>query len=552
MADQGILMDLSDAIWSAHSPQQSDILNSSENQCRQESGHVVRRGDNWTFTTTKHQFTPSGNGLGPTAHRLPGRDNKATKQTKRTKRQTRFQAKGSHVEKVALVRQLDKELCALAEYIKARNPRPLSPIHKLSTHIETDSREKKRKAPEEDDDPNKRIRSESPERPLPPINTETPAPGTTPIPNPVTNLRFRKMPGTPEEATAGMRTSVGVIQMTNGQQYTAPPKEGFPHPECVESPLRNTTDLNRAAWAGVKGHKAFIRVYRAKYAANTRDVVAKLAFVIKCLVDTPRVIISPPDEREKLDERHAAPWNFMVSELTEEAHKTLIAQGWWSTPTITFYIFDFNLRLPRYIMTLQNLCLAQDEDETRKFVARLVKDKLKSLKEAVDFLAKHSGGDTKAATDALDTIEVRALEITLPGPGEVTDLLWNVYFTPPSTIDFFRLLEWTAGIRTLTFPSNLHGTGVPRVGPDQLFCIGCKGYDHPTGLCPLPLILGWFGVTTKSITADDKTLSKADERNERNNDKKSKSGQGSRAGGGGNKNRGGNGNRKDFRRRNYN
>ncbi|KAJ7689377.1 hypothetical protein B0H16DRAFT_1487232 [Mycena metata] len=338
--------------------------------------------------------------------------------------------------------------------------------------------------------------------------------------------------GSPSDATTGMRTNAGVIQMTNGQQYTAP-AEGFPRPQCVESALRNTTDRNRADWAEVKDPKGFVRVYRAKYSANARDTVSKLTYVIPKLVDTPKVIISPPTAREELNERLPAPWNFLISGINPAALKKLIDQGWWSTPTITFYVFDYNVPLPRYIMTLQNLCTPSDP-EACKAVARLVKDKLKSIKEASEFLAKHSAAsDAKEAEGALDIIEAKPLEIALPG-GE-TDLLWNIYFTPPKSIDFFRLLEWTTAARDLTYDTALHGTGVPRVGSDQFFCQGCKGYDHPSGLCPLPRITGWFGAPLQSVSADDKTLGKADERNERK-DKMSKGGKGPKAGGNGSRN----------------
>ncbi|KAJ7038704.1 hypothetical protein C8F04DRAFT_1179381 [Mycena alexandri] len=328
---------------------------------------------------------------------------------------------------------------------------------------------------------------------------------------------------TSEDATAGMRTTAGVIQMTNGQQYTAPPTGGFPRPECVESPLRNTTDRNRADWGAEKGPKGFVRVYRANSSTP------------------PESSSAPPTAREELEERLPAPWNFLVTDIAADALKKLTDQGWWSTPTITFYVFGPDIPLPRYIMTLQNLCTGADH-EACKFVARIVTDKLKSLKEASEFLIKHSAAGDKDAESALDTIEAKPLEIALPG-GE-SDLVWNIYFTPPKSIDFFRLLEWTSSARKLTYDTARHGTGVPRVGRDQLFCIGCKGYDHPTGLCPLPRLVGWFGAPLQSVSADDKTLSKADERNERNDNKKSKGGKGPRTGGNGHRS----GNRNSRRR----
>ena len=122
--------------------------------------------------------------------------------------------------------------------------------------------------------------------------------------------------------------------MTNGQQYTAPPPSGFPRPQCLESPLRNTTDHNRAVWAAQTGPKGWVRVYRGKYEANARDTVSKLKFVIARLVDAPALVISPPTAREDLEERLPAPWHFLISSIPEESLKQLTAQGVWSTPKI--------------------------------------------------------------------------------------------------------------------------------------------------------------------------------------------------------------------------
>ncbi|KAJ7141888.1 hypothetical protein C8R43DRAFT_1200390 [Mycena crocata] len=239
-------------------------------------------------------------------------------------------------------------------------------IAKLSDHIDTDSRPGKRKAPPpaEDGENNtsKRVRSASVEPPPPNFpTTDLPPRPPTPPPPPKPPLHFRKKTtmdtGTDNlgNSTAGMRAEGGVIQMTNGQQYTAPPANiGFVRPQCVESPWRNTTDRNRADWGAQDGPKGWIRLYRAKYVPNARDSILKLLFVIPRLVDAPKVVISPPTAREELDERLPAPWNFLISSIPEASLKTLTDQCVWSTPTITFLVFTFDMPIPRYIMTLQN------------------------------------------------------------------------------------------------------------------------------------------------------------------------------------------------------
>ncbi|KAJ7803832.1 hypothetical protein B0H13DRAFT_2687632 [Mycena leptocephala] len=373
---------------------------------------------------------------------------------------------------------------------------------KLSPYIETDSRPEKRKNRDSlpGEESHKRLRSasvEPPPQPLapvdPPLNPESPDPEPTP-PAPKPPLRFRKNKTMDTDAT--LKMSAGVVQMTNGQQYTAKPPSGFPMTQCMESPWRNASPLNKAAWAEVKGPKGWLRVYRAKYTPNPRDVISKLSFVIKRLVKAPEVLIAPPTSVEDLEERLPAPWNFLLSSISEESLQKLIDGGLWSTPTISFFVFPYEMPLPNYIMTIQNLT-ANDDEEGTKFVARTVKEKLKSIKEASDFVINHcSKDDKKAAADFLDTIQPRPSRSPSPGAGQ----------TSSSTS------TWTSSARTIRYDTVSHGSGVARTGRDQLFCVGCKGYDHPTGLCPILCIIGIFLTIHKLAGDDNATLQKSDER----------------------------------------
>ncbi|KAJ7077989.1 hypothetical protein B0H15DRAFT_804968 [Mycena belliarum] len=386
------------------------------------------------------------------------------------------------------------------------------PQAKLSIHIDTDSRPLKRKSRNaaQDLDTSKCLRSTSVEPPPHSLasGSNGPAPASpgsesrpaepvtenTPVAQPHKSLpNFHKNRRMDTEApAAAVRLSEGVMTMPNGQQYTAPPPGGFPVPQCVESPWRNTSDRNRADWGAEPGPKGWVRVYRAKYNANARETVEKLRFVIPRLVDAPGVIISPPTAREELDERLPPPGTS---------------------------------RFP-YIMTLQNFSCTDDE-EANKFVAGTVQAKLKSIKEASEFLAKHSSetdaaAAAKAAADTIDSIHAKSLEIALPGGGK--DVVWNIYCLPPPSIDFFNFLEWCSAARGLTYDTARFGTGVPRMARDQLFCVGCKSYDHPMGLCPYPRIVGWFGPSLNSLASDDKTLRAAEEQAEKKNPKGGKGG----------------------------
>ncbi|KAF8135317.1 hypothetical protein K438DRAFT_1997359 [Mycena galopus ATCC 62051] len=404
------------------------------------------------------------------------------------------------------------------------------PHPKLSDHIDTDSRPNKRKSRSSDaatDDSSKRLRSASVEPPPHPIivsevppaaDTERVEPPLDPAHKPIPkSLHFSKTISPMGDATQNtnrFQAIQGVTQLTNGQQYTTPPEGGFAIPQMVESPFRNTSDNTRNAWAATEGPKGFLRVYRAKYDPNPRELVQKLNFVIPRLVAAPALRISPPAVHEILSERLAAPWHFLISSIPKESLDTLTGQGVWSTPTVTFLVFPYDMPLPRYIMTLQNFTIF-DEDEGLKFIRATILTKLKAIKGATEALAANAPSPEKAsaAVDSLDTLEVKSLNIALPG-GK-SDTVWNIYFTPPPHLPLFNLMDWSTKVRTLTFETDHHGTGVPRQGALQLFCVGCKSYDHPAGLCSLPRTPSWFGDVPKSESADDSTLLKADEKAEK-------------------------------------
>ncbi|KAJ7601806.1 hypothetical protein FB45DRAFT_970138, partial [Roridomyces roridus] len=195
---------------------------------------------------------------------------------------------------------------------------------------------------------------------------------------------------TPNTATANKYQALqGVTTKTNGQQYTTPPAAGSRFPETMEKFTRNMTDKNILDFEATEGNKGWVRVYRASYDPNPRETVQRLKHVIPRLVDAPTLMISPPTAAEELRERLPAPWHFLISSIPEKSLKILTDQTVWSTPTITFMVFQYAPALPRYIMTLKNL-LIFDYEEGVKFVRDTVIALIKSLPKAIDFLVNHS------------------------------------------------------------------------------------------------------------------------------------------------------------------
>ncbi|KAJ7806637.1 hypothetical protein B0H14DRAFT_2610297 [Mycena olivaceomarginata] len=285
----------------------------------------------------------------------------------------------------------------------------------------------------------------------------------------------------------------GVTQLTNSQQHTTPPEGGFPAIHLLESPLRNTMDHNRNAWAAITGLKGWVCTFCPKYDPNPWDIVQKLKYVIPRLVNASNVIISPPTAQENLTERSPTLWHFLISSLSKASLKKLTDEGFWSTPTITFIVIPYDTPLPKHIMTLQNFTIF-DHEEGIKFIRATVLTKLKAISSTVDALAP--------------------LDIVLAG-GKA-DTVWNIYFTVPPTLSLSHYLMWTQAAHSIKYETDNFGTGIARTGEVQFRCGGCGSYDHLVGLCWAPRLVGWFGEQPKSTTSDDATLFDADEKTERN------------------------------------
>ncbi|KAJ7792968.1 hypothetical protein B0H14DRAFT_3561552 [Mycena olivaceomarginata] len=401
---------------------------------------------------------------------------------------------------------------------------------------------------------NKRLRSASVEplpQPLivPPTAKVTPA---TANPDPkaiLKSLHFTKATMANNSTDSNRYQAIqGVTQLTNSQQYTMPPDEGFPAIHLLESPLHNTTDHNRNAWATVSGPKGWVHTYCPKYDPNPREVVQKLKYVIPLLVDVSNMIISPPTARENPTECSPAPWHFLISSLPEVLLKKLTDQVLWSMPTIIFIIL-YDTPLPRYIMSLQNFTIF-DHEEGIHFICATIMAKLKAIRNTVDALVVNAAIDTTAAEACLDTIVVKPLDIALPG-GK-TDTVWNVYFpplwrgrladvwksirtatritdpfpeptsranpssSPPPTLSLSNYLKWMQAACSIKYKTDNFGTGVARTGEDQFTCGGCRSYDHPVGLCWAQHLIGWFGEQPKSLTSEDATLLDANGKVEKN------------------------------------
>lgn len=273
----------------------------------------------------------------------------------------------------------------------------------------------------------------------------------------------------------------------------ATPAGGFPIPQLGESTWRNVAQVLKEKWPQKEGAKAWVRTYRARYETNAQNSVSKLKDVITKIIgesDADTLVVSTPTTAVELIERLPPPWHFLISGIPPEAIERLIRLRVCSSAEISCFFVPFEQPLPTYAFTLENFSFP-DSENTNKEIGEIVKDTIRSNPAVMQFI--HDNIPLPDAEAALRTIEsVRVSSLCLALSKSAKETVWNVYFDSPPAFTLKQYFDWTNLMRTFFYISEDYGYGTARQDA-QFVCMGCKSFDHPTGLCPFPKLPGWFG-----------------------------------------------------------
>jgi hypothetical protein len=291
----------------------------------------------------------------------------------------------------------------------------------------------------------------------------------------------------------------GVRTLNSSFRITATPTGGFPTPQLGQSTWCNVSQILKEKWPQKEGAKAWVRTYRAKHESNAQSTIAKLKDAITKIIgdsDVESLVVSTPTTAVKLIERLPPPWHFLISGIPPEAIERLVCLQVCSSPEISCFFIPFEQPLPTYALTLENFSFP-NSDATNKAIAEIVKDTIRSNPDILQYI--HENIPFPDAEAALRTIEsVRVSSLNLAHSKTMKETVWNVYFESPPNFTLKQYFDWTNLLHTFFYISEDYGYGTA-CQDDQFMCVGCKSFDHPTGLCPFPKILGWFGPT---ITED--------------------------------------------------
>ncbi|KAG1882492.1 hypothetical protein F4604DRAFT_1921682 [Suillus subluteus] len=252
----------------------------------------------------------------------------------------------------------------------------------------------------------------------------------------------------------------GVRMLDSGFRITATLWEASPPPQLGQSTWCNISQILKEKWPQKEGAKV-----------------------------TPTAAV-------ELIKRLPPPWHFLVSDIPPEVIERLICLQVCSSPEISCFFIPFKQPLPTYAFTLENFSFP-DSESTNKVITEIIKDTIHSNPEILQFI--HDNIPFPNAEAALRTVKsVKVSSLILAHSKTVKETVWNIYFESPPAFTLKQYFNWTNLLQTFFYISEDYGYGIA-CQDAQFTCVGCKSFDHPTGLCPFPKIPGWFG---PSITED--------------------------------------------------
>ncbi|KAJ7497833.1 hypothetical protein B0H11DRAFT_2384614 [Mycena galericulata] len=270
-----------------------------------------------------------------------------------------------------------------------------------------------------------------------------------------------------------------------GLQCTPPPPGGF-HPvygwnhKNIET---NLTPRQATGWRNMQDDRVLIYEHNGSHHLATSppsDFIERAKNALAQYFNCPAPLIGPA-EAETTPALHDPPFLYMLSRFPLQHLQTLINQGCWSFPTVTFYVMSHPPEISPFLFTLDGLLYGPSQQDALD-VANLVAATIGGDAAAQAFLLRVHDNYPAVANPMhhfISTIRVSPLELSNTGGSVRT--AWTVTAHPP-TANVDEHNTWITILSNIDFPTVMYYVGKPISPP--LFCNGCKSLGHPTGRCP--------------------------------------------------------------------
>ncbi|KAJ2914104.1 hypothetical protein MD484_g6324, partial [Candolleomyces efflorescens] len=306
--------------------------------------------------------------------------------------------------------------------------------------------------------------------------------------NSTKNSRTKKPLPPPKKSTINGHT-------VPASQLTPLPHKGFPpiHGVTTKSLTDAITTNTKKVWNTIQGPKAFVtvayasptKVFSLEHANDIKNTIRKFTNINQSM------LLSPSELTSKTN--NTTPQPFLLSGLLEIETKALCDFQVFSTPTLTLVIFPVRKEPDDYLMTLTGFLL-EPTKENEGFVKNIVANTLEHDPTIIDWFNRNQEKlhpklslypPVQIPKTVAKSTEVHALTVNESGGPQI---VWGIYIFPP-TLDTKLAMEFIALAKDIQYPS-VHGYGNAKRTDFQ--CGLCRGRDHPTAVCPMKGVHGFF------------------------------------------------------------
>jgi hypothetical protein len=311
-------------------------------------------------------------------------------------------------------------------------------------------------------------------------------------------VRIQKAPPTPPPDPIHSEDDSLLFTPTSSSKF--PPVHGYTSTRIFD----NLDHEQMSVWLTLESPHIFVQpLCHGYYPPNIApEMVHLIRETIQLALGTTGIKVTAPSPNEAVTKLNKAPFTYLVRGMSVAEADRLVAKHCLASKTIGLLIYKAGIEAPSYLGSIQGLTI--DDHEDHESVLQLVaqtyfQGSIGTILAEISTLHPEfptQPADTDRVHNILQTLEGRKLELSTGTGSKRT--CFNLYIQSPTKDDddWARLLQ---AVTSTIYKHALLGNGFHG---SPWNCNTCHDVDHPSGLCPFPLLPGWFKAGTLKTIVD--------------------------------------------------
>lgn len=287
--------------------------------------------------------------------------------------------------------------------------------------------------------------------------------------------------------------------------FTPTPTSKFP-PVYGHTSTRIFDNLDHeqmSVWLTLESPHIFVQpLCHGYYPPNIApEMVHLIRETIQLALGITGIKVTAPSPNEQVTKLNKAPFTYLVRGMSVAEADRLVAKHCLASKSIGLLIYKAGIEAPSYLGSIQGLTI--DDQEDHESVLRMAAQTyfegpvgaiLGEISAPYPDLQTQLT-DAERVQNILQTLEGRKLELSTSTGSKRA--CFNLYIQSPTKDDD----DWARLLESVTSTIYKHALLGNRFHSPAWNCNTCHGVDHPSGLCPFPLLPGWYRANIpKAIT----------------------------------------------------